>query len=257
MHYFLKRKMRKLVMSRKTDKLSKLIDEHPGCIDLDIGDCRDTALHLAAVNGYEEMVEMLLKKGAEVDRKNQYDWTPLHAAAYEGRLAVVVRLMNAGANANLLSVEGRTAFGWARARGATEVAEVLAPFTKKIAHLVDLQPQPKAIEAAPAAPAPVVKAGEWELMGDGQVAVTSLNAKLGYKMTDVFNFASRERIRIVNNLKTGADTMESTSFDRLPDRQQLQDAFNALQALGGHADPAVVESGSLKKSPRLPPPQQG
>lgn len=258
MHYFLKRKMRKLVLSRKTDKLSKLIDEHPGCVDLDIGDCHDTALHLAATNGYEEMVDMLLQKGAEVDRKNQYDWTALHAAAYEGRLGIVVKLMKAGANANLLSIEGRTAFGWARSRGATEVAEVLAPFTKKITHLVDMPPTPKALEAAPAAaPAPAVNPGQWEMMGDAQVAVTSLNEKLGYRMTDVFNFASLERIRIVNNLKTGADTMQSTPFDALHDRQQLQEAFNALRALGGHADPSCIEAGALRKTPRLAPPGQG
>lgn len=48
-------------------------------------DCTDeegnTALHFAAASGHEHLVRFLLRKGASVDSRNNYGWTPLMQAA--------------------------------------------------------------------------------------------------------------------------------------------------------------------------------
>lgn len=48
-------------------------------------DCTDeegnTALHFASAGGHEQLVRFLLRKGAAVDGRNHYGWTPLMQAA--------------------------------------------------------------------------------------------------------------------------------------------------------------------------------
>src|ERR1035441_161234 len=43
-----------------------------------------TPLHAAAFRGYEDIAEMLLANGADVNAKDQIDGTPLHYAADKG-----------------------------------------------------------------------------------------------------------------------------------------------------------------------------
>lgn len=52
-------------------------------------DCTDeegnTALQFASASGHENLVRFLLRKGASVDSRNHYGWTPLMHAARCGR----------------------------------------------------------------------------------------------------------------------------------------------------------------------------
>ncbi len=41
----------------------------------------NTALMFASAGGHEQLVRFLLRKGAAVDRRNHYGWTPLMQAA--------------------------------------------------------------------------------------------------------------------------------------------------------------------------------
>ena len=53
---------------------------------LECGDRFDnTPLHVAAMKGHIEIVEMLLEKTVDIDRKNEDEQTPLLVAAKEGR----------------------------------------------------------------------------------------------------------------------------------------------------------------------------
>lgn len=120
----------------------------------------DSALMLAALQGHEKVVDVLLNAGAPF---NHSGWTPLHYAAFEGRLAVVERLLRAGADLNLLAPNqsdalmlaarnghidvvrklieagsvldrkndaGLTAEEWARSRGNTDIADLIAKARK-------------------------------------------------------------------------------------------------------------------------------
>jgi ankyrin repeat protein len=51
----------------------------------------------AARNGHEEVVKLLLEKGADAESKSSYDWTPLSWAAENGHEAVVKLLFEKGA----------------------------------------------------------------------------------------------------------------------------------------------------------------
>ena len=55
-------------------------------------------LILAAAKGHQEMVELLLDRGAQVNATDYTGWTPLHAAIYGGHAEVVQLLLDHGAD---------------------------------------------------------------------------------------------------------------------------------------------------------------
>ena len=48
-----------------------------------------TALHHAALYGFLEFAELLIKNGASINGKNKLEWMALHYAAFVGHLDVV------------------------------------------------------------------------------------------------------------------------------------------------------------------------
>ena len=68
-----------------------------------------TALHLAAWNGYTELVEVLIEEfGAALELKTSAGSTPLHCAAGNGHKDTVSLLLRKGASAGATDDEGRT-----------------------------------------------------------------------------------------------------------------------------------------------------
>lgn len=115
----------------------------------------DSALMLASLRGYGEIVELLLNAGAQF---NHEGWNPLLYAAFEGRMGivemllakganpdalapnrstplmfaarnghedVVVRLLKAGANVDLKNDQNETADSWATKYRNTDIAELI------------------------------------------------------------------------------------------------------------------------------------
>lgn len=54
-------------------------------------------MHCAARNSHLEVAKLLIVNGAEVDKENKWNETPLHCAAEHGHLAVVILLLEHGA----------------------------------------------------------------------------------------------------------------------------------------------------------------
>ena len=244
---FLKGKIRSAIDSGDLKRLGELIDGG-AAITIDLESGKDM-LYYAVQKARTEVVDFLLQKGANPNTRNDSRWTSLHRAAYDGQLELVAKLLKAGADPNLRTSDGRTPQSMAVNGGYIEMAEMLKPFMKKASELFELPPVP----AQPDVPA-FAPADGWELMSPAQVAHTAVGAKAGYKVTDVFNFASRERIRIINNLDTKRDQVETKTFDELAGTGVLEDAFKALTRLGGKADAQSI-GGGLQKATRLPPPQ--
>jgi hypothetical protein len=63
-----------------------------------------TALHLAALHGYKEIVDLLISKGAALNSRNLRNGTPLSIAVREGREEIVQALITAGARQSSLSL---------------------------------------------------------------------------------------------------------------------------------------------------------
>ncbi|WCR59442.1 MAG: Phosphocholine transferase AnkX [Wolbachia endosymbiont of Ctenocephalides felis wCfeF] len=62
--------------------------------------CGQTPLHIAAENGWLNIVKYLIDKDANINAKGEYGWTPLHIAAKNGKLDMIKYLTNKGANIN-------------------------------------------------------------------------------------------------------------------------------------------------------------
>ncbi|CAH8556894.1 unnamed protein product [Schistosoma turkestanicum] len=68
-----------------------------------------TALHRSAYGGHVEVLQCLIKYGANVNNRTEDGWTPLHSAAFWNKLACVQILIAAGADLNALTNSGQTA----------------------------------------------------------------------------------------------------------------------------------------------------
>lgn len=72
-----------------------------------------TPLHWAAIQGFPELVGILIARGATVDARDNQGRTPLMKAAQKGYLKIMQQLIDAGANVNLQDGnKGRTALHW-------------------------------------------------------------------------------------------------------------------------------------------------
>ncbi|WP_153100307.1 ankyrin repeat domain-containing protein [Paraburkholderia hayleyella] len=91
---------------------------HPGAVDR----ADQNALMLAALNGDEALVQLLLSKGADV---NKTGWTPLHYAAANGHDAIVKLLLARSAQVDALSPNGTTPLMMAARGGHMSTATLL------------------------------------------------------------------------------------------------------------------------------------
>jgi peptidoglycan/LPS O-acetylase OafA/YrhL len=66
-------------------------------------------LTVAVFLGHTDMVEMLLRVGADVNQRNRDQGTALHSAAFVGRAEEAAILLRAGADADALDANGQTA----------------------------------------------------------------------------------------------------------------------------------------------------
>jgi len=82
-------------------------------------------LHAAVASRNAESVALLLGRGASVNARQQVGYTPLMGAAGGGREDIVQILLDHGADASLLSDDGKTAADVAREHGHPALAAKL------------------------------------------------------------------------------------------------------------------------------------
>lgn len=84
-----------------------------------------TALHLATAHDREDVVELLLEYGADVNARSDGGWTPFHNACDKGCEKIVRILLEAGADFNSQLLNGMTPLHLAAQAGHTDVVQCL------------------------------------------------------------------------------------------------------------------------------------
>jgi len=79
-------------------------------------DYRNTPLHIAALHEQDQMIEFLIKHGANINAGNAIDATPLHTAA-RGSIKSIILLIKLGADINAQDKYGDTPLNQAARRG--------------------------------------------------------------------------------------------------------------------------------------------
>ena len=87
-------------------EVCKLLIEKGSDLEESDTDTQYTALHYAAINGHESLLQLLLSHNAEVNSRDRREATPLHLASQEGHLASVLTLLQAGADPLLPDHQG-------------------------------------------------------------------------------------------------------------------------------------------------------
>jgi len=82
-------------------------------------------LHVAATEGHAEVVDLLVKAGANVNAANQWGVTPIYLAAAWGRKEVVALLIARGADIHVKEQNGETPLQAATRKGHEGVMELL------------------------------------------------------------------------------------------------------------------------------------
>jgi ankyrin repeat protein len=101
-----------------------LLECHKDVVDTS-DDKKRTPLHHAAMNDQEEMINYLLKRGANKEAVDQQDTTPLVLAAAWGKANAVKALIQGRAEVNTTDKDGKSAVYWAAQEGHVEVLEIL------------------------------------------------------------------------------------------------------------------------------------
>jgi hypothetical protein len=76
------------------------------------------------VLGFNILVNFLIERGIDLDKRDKNGYTALHMAALRGRVAVTRLLLHAGADVELRTNTGETALEIARSRDQVDVAEL-------------------------------------------------------------------------------------------------------------------------------------
>lgn len=94
--------------------------------DMESRDERDwTPLMISTFNGNEQMAQLLIRCGARVQAGDSNGYTPLHWSAFNGHLSVVNLLLAQGAQVNARSQFGWTALMQAATRGHFKIVATL------------------------------------------------------------------------------------------------------------------------------------
>jgi hypothetical protein len=96
-----------------------------GGVALQFTDAEYSPLALAAASGYDDVMQVLLGAGVNINAQNRFGDTALMAAVRSGRLEAVQLLLERGADARLVDAEGRDAMAWAERMGRRPIVDAL------------------------------------------------------------------------------------------------------------------------------------
>ena len=102
-----------------------ILSAHPEMLKTRLGPYGGTPLHAAVYNGKAAVVEQLLRLDANVNARNDLGATPMHDAVVSGLPQIVTLLLGKHPDLSLRNKAGQTAFGVAMAKDRSDLAELL------------------------------------------------------------------------------------------------------------------------------------
>ncbi len=258
--------------------LARLIQD--GCVLDTQNNENESALQAAVSSQHTAVALLLIEKGANVNLHDARYLYPIHNAAFQGDSDVVKALIAAKAGLDVQILDsGRTALHWAVENEFAPVIRALidaganpdiaAKDGKTPRDLAKDKAKPHLLEffATTAAPviaivaaanqnAPVITlqtteddtAESWKRSGANRLTHIGTYPEINRRITEIFNFETRERTVIAENLKTGADTLTPPeSFDSISE-DALRRALKEFSTQGGTANEAFVLGNRPKRT---------
>ena len=114
---FIKMAVFDVILNDKITDLKDLLQADPKCAN-SVGWHGLTPLHHAALKNNEELIDLLLQYGANINHPNAYRETPLHLACQAASLKLVHKLLEIGADLRAEDSAGRTCIHHAAKSGS-------------------------------------------------------------------------------------------------------------------------------------------
>ncbi len=185
-------------INRKQDEMAIMLIEEFGDNPSNRLEYKPNAFFYMAMNGrldlfkrYEEAYSIIIKTSL-VDRS---EWTLLHHAAYYGHGDFVRHLVEKGMDIKAKSDDGATPVYYAQKNGYQDI----------VAFLLDEEQKLAAINKEKEAQPTVAQKG-WQKLDDQRIAHVREDKAIGYRFTEIFNFAAGDVTRISQNLVTKAES---------------------------------------------------
>lgn len=148
----------------------------------------------------DALADMILAAGAKPDTGAEGgSWTPLFYAARNNDEKRVRQLLALGARTHLRDREGNSVLDVAETREHFALRDIIQTH-------IDAQTPP------------------WQVVDDTTVAHVSILRAPGYRLTEVFNFKTREATLITHNFESGLDSTQVRSFDEVKNKAVIEEA---------------------------------
>lgn len=182
----------------------------------------DTGLSLftyAVAAKNDAVADMLLAAGAKPDTgRSGWDWTALFYAARNNDAPRVRQLLDLGVRTYLCDKDGRSVLDVAAEKENFAVRDMIQ------AH-IDAQ--------VPA----------WQVADDNKVAHVSILRKQGYRLTEIFNFETREATLVTHNFNTGLDSTVVRDFADVKNKARISEAEAKLPVSAAQKQQAAPAAG--------------
>ena len=210
-------------------------------------DKSNTPLSYAAEKGHVKIVDYLLQQGALIDHRNSKGNTGLMIACFYGHAQMVKLLLKRGANAEAVGSDGNTAVDWAQAQSNTDIVKILRNFLKHGAASLDDDQSITDLKDV----------DTWTKVSDTEIEHIYYRQNGCLRITDLFNFADRERTRYTQDIKTSSLISDTRNFSDFEGLAGIKQAFQELKAQGGTPDTNAVGHFRTVKRRKKPAPKSG
>lgn len=174
----------------------------------------ETPLVYAVRRGDAKMAELLVSLGANVNASDRDRNGPLAHAADRGDWKTMEMLLEKGARADALNAELRTPLDVARHSGRPEIYVWLRDYLD-------------------------ARTPAWQDIGDNEIANVSIQRKLGYRLTEIFNFEKKQVKYITHNYETGKDDTLVRDFADVASKEAITQAEAILRQKRPAAQPGA------------------